>query len=214
MPIFAAPFGTVPILEGPELNAALAPLIAQRSSTAHRDPLAPDPLCFRSREDLFEWPDEAAVRLRQAMLEGLVRLTQAVNAYTDEQFDAFSVQARARFALVRPNGCWPICTVPLATWCAFYCVSAPPPVAARPDSAVLRLYENRFGFMFMDPTNCRMRAPYTPGHHVWSPVAGTMVIFPGTIAHEVALNRADSDLVLVKARVRFAVPGVQELPPW
>jgi hypothetical protein len=41
-----------------------------------------------------------------------------------------------------------------------------------------------------------------------------MAVFPGSILHEVALNRGDSELWLVLARARFAAPGMEGLPPW
>ena len=68
--------------------------------------------------------------------------SMAANLYTEEQFDALGMQARARFAIVRPNGCH--CrrgSLPLASWCAIYCVAAPDPSPERADSAALRLYE-------------------------------------------------------------------------
>jgi len=58
--------------------------------------------------------------------------------------------------------------------------------------------------MFMDAANSRLRPPFGAAHHVWRPVSGQMAVFPAAVAHEVALNRSDEDLVLVAARARFA----------
>jgi hypothetical protein len=136
------------------------------------------------------------------------------NLYTDAEFDALGVQARARFIIVRPDGCIPAASVPLASWHVIYCVGAPSPTPARLDSGVLRLYEARLGTMFMDAANWRLRPPFSSGHHTWRPVPGHMAAFPASIAHEVALNRTNVDLVLVAARVRFATPGQEAMPPW
>lgn len=211
--MFAVPFASVPLARAVQLNASLTALCQQRATDEYRDPLASsDPLCFRGREELFEWPE--AAELRQEMLGGLCAAVMAANTFTEAEFDAFSVQARARFIIVRPNGAVPATSVPLATWCAVYCVAAPAPNPARPDSGSLRLYESRMGNMLLDASNWRLRPPFSPGHNLWRPAPGEMAVFPAWVLHEVALNRGDSDLILVLARARFGHPGMEALPPW
>jgi hypothetical protein len=215
VPIFATPFVVVPVGAPAELNAAVASLFLARATEEYRDPaLRPDPLCFRSREELFEWPDEALGHLRGQMLAGICAAVSAANLYTDAEFDALRVQARARFAIVHPDGSIPAATVPLASWYAVYCVATPPPTPARADSALLRLYAIRDAKMFMDAANWRLRAPFSGSHHIWRPVAGQMAVFPASILHEVALNRTEADLILVTARLRFAHAGQAAAPPW
>ena len=103
----------------------------------------------------------------------------------------------------------------MASWCAVYCVAAPPPAPARVDSAVLRLYAIRHATMYLDATNWRLREPFGVTHYVWPPVPGQMAVFPASTVHEVALNRAQADLLLVSARLRFAERGAQAaMPPW
>jgi len=108
----------------------------------------------------------------------------------------------------------PATSVPLATWCAVYCVAAPLPNPARADSGSLRLYESRMGGMLLDASNWRLRAPFSPGHSLWRPTPGEMAVFPAWVLHEIALNRGDADLILVLARARFSRPGMEALPPW
>jgi hypothetical protein len=215
VPIFATPFAVVPLSGDADLNAALAALFLSRATEEYRDPhSARDALYFRGRENLFEWPHEAVQRLRQEMLGGICAAVMAVNRYTEAEFDALGVQARARFAIVRPSGSIPAATAPLASWYALYCVAAPGPTPARQDSAVLRLYAIRDASMFLDAANYRLREPFTGAHHVWRPVAGQMAVFPASILHEVALNRTETSLLLVCARARFAHGGEGQLPPW
>jgi hypothetical protein len=214
VPIFATPFAVISLAETGDLNPALASLFCLRAAESDRDPAVPrDPLCFRSREDLLEWQDEPVARLRRELLAGLCSGVMEANLYTDSEFDALRIQVRARFIIVRPNGCIPAASVPLASWCAIYCVAAPPLAAARADSACLRLYV-RQGTMFIDAANWRMRPPFATGHHVWQPAPGQMAVFPASSLHEVALNRTDADLVLVTARARFAHAGQEDMPPW
>jgi hypothetical protein len=215
VPIFATPFVVVPIGASADLNAALASLFLSRATHEYREPaVRQDPLCFRSREDLFEWQDPAVGTLKQEMLAGICSAVLAMNLYTDAEFDALGVQARARFVIVRPDGSLPAATAPLASWYAVYCLATPPAAPERVDSALLRLYAIRGATMFMDAANWRLRAPFDAAHHVWRPVPGQMAVFPASILHEVALNRAAADLLLVTARVRFAQGPQAALPPW
>jgi hypothetical protein len=215
--IFAVPFASVRLAQPDGLNLALAAGLNPLATPAQGDASLPtDPFCFRSREDLFEWQGEALSYLKQELLAGLCGVVRAANLYTEEQFRALGIQAKARFVIVRPNGCLPAGSLPHASWCAIYCVSAPDPNPLRPDSATLRLYSHRFGGMFLDSANWNLRQPFHFGHQLWHPIPGDMAVFPAWIPHEVALNRGDRDLMLIIARVRFADPRVegQTLPPW
>jgi hypothetical protein len=215
MPIFATPFAEVSLPVSGALNESLAALLTARATEDRRDPdRRRDPLSYVSREDLFEWPDEPVAALRDELLAGLCPAVLATTLYTEAEFDQLGVQARARFAIIRADGCLPAQSLALASWCAIYCVAAPPAPAGRPDSGVLRLYESRLGGMFADATTWRMRPPFAGGHHLWRPRPGSMATFPAHLAHEVALNRSGGDLVLVIARIRFANPGQQAAPPW
>jgi hypothetical protein len=215
VPILATPFAAVSVPQAAALNAAVAGLLAERATPERADPaFRPDPLCFRSREDLFEWTDAPALALQQALLAGVCAAVMEANSYQAADFGKLGIQARARFAVVRPNGAIAAASAPLASWCAIYCVAAPPPAPARADSAVLRVYAVRGGMTFIDAANWSMRAPFGANHHIWRPVPGQMAVFPASMLHEVALNRAESDLVLVMLRARFAHPGPSSLPPW
>jgi hypothetical protein len=148
------------------------------------------------------------------MLAGLAAAVHATSPGTAEELGRLEVQARARVVVIRPNGCLPAVSLPLASWCGVYCAAAPLVSAERPLSGVLRLYEPRLGRMFLDGANWRLRPPFAGGHHTWQPVPGQMAAFPAWVAHEVALNRSDRDLVLVIARARFANPGQEASPSW
>lgn len=216
-PIFAVPFASVRLAQPDGLNLALTAGLAPLATDAQRDPALPaDPFCYRSREALFEWQGEALSYLKREMLAGVCGIVKAANTYTEEQFNALRMQARARFVMVRPNGAMPATSTQLASWCAIYCVAAPDPTPERLDSAVLRLYGHRLGGMYLDAANWAMREPFHFGHHIWRPIPGDMVVFPAWLPHEVALNRGDRDLLLVVARVRFANPGAEAeaMPPW
>ena len=212
--VFATPFAVVPCEAPAALHAALTSLFLSRATEEYRDTaLPPDAHCFRSREDLFDWPSEPVAHLRQVMLRGVCATVMAATRYTEAEFNGLRLHVRGRFAVVRPDGCIPASTAPMASWYALYCIAAPPPPPARADSGVLRLYAIRPN-MFTDASNYELRAPYAGSHQVWRPVPGQMAVFPASILHEVALNRTDGNLLLALARVRFAHGGQTALPPW
>lgn len=213
VPILATPFGVVPLPEAAAGNAALATLFVARMRTDPR-PTGQDPHCYRSGDDLLDWPEPAVRQAGAAIIRGVCAVVREVNELPEAQLTALAVQARGWFTVVAPNGRVPAANYPLTAWCGVYCVAAPEASATRADSGVLRLYESRLGTMFADASTATMRKPYTPGHFTWRPVPGQLAVFPAALTHEIALLRSDAPLVLVTVRVRFVAPGQQGLNRW
>jgi len=174
---------------------ALAALFAARMA-ADASPQA-NPLCYSSRDNLLEWPEEPLRLLAAAIFRGVYSVVESVNEFTGAQLREFKLEARAWFSIVKPDGCRPAISYPNTGWCAIYCVAAPTASSTRADSGVLRLYESRFGTMFHDPTLSVMRMPYKPNHCSWRPVPGQLAVFPASLTHEIALLRSAGELVLV-----------------
>ncbi len=213
VPILATPFGVVPLPEAAAGNAALATLFVARMRTDPR-PTGQDPHCYRSGDDLLDWPEPAVRQAGAAILRGVCAVVREVNELPEAQLTALAVQARGWFTVVAPNGRVPAANYPLTAWCGVYCVAAPEASATRADSGVLRLYESRLGTMFADASTAAMRKPYTPGHYGWRPVPGQLAVFPASLTHEIALLKAATPLVLVTVRVRFVAPGQLGLARW
>jgi hypothetical protein len=213
VPILAIPFGVVPLPDAETQNSALADLFAARMRLDGAVGQS-DPLCYRSRDDLLEWPEDPVRRLAAAILRGVHSVVNAVNDFTEAQLNSLTLQARGWFTIIAPDGRVPAANYPLTAWCGIYCVAAPEPSATRGDSGLLRLYESRLGTMFADATNAAMRVPFTPGHYAWRPVPGQMAVFPASLTHEIALVRSPGQLVLVTVRVRFVGEGQQGLSRW
>ena len=213
VPILATPFGVVPLPDAAAQNPALAELFTARMRRGGAAPQN-DPLCYRSRDDLLEWPEDPVRRLTTSIFRGIHSVVNAVNDFTAAQLNSLTMQARGWFTIIAPDGRVPSTSYPLTAWCGIYCVAAPEPSATRCDSGVLRLYESRLGTMFADATNATMRVPFTPGHYAWRPVPGQMAVFPASLTHEIALIRSPGQLVLVTVRVRFVGPSQQGLSRW
>jgi hypothetical protein len=215
VPIFATPFGVLPLPEAEKLNPLLAELFAARAAAdAAGAAGGSGPLCYRSRDDLFEWTDEPVRKVAGEMLRGVCSVVGIVNDFTTAQFQALTLQARGWFTIVRPDGALPATCYPMTSWCGMYCVTAPEPSPERRDSGVLRLYESRLGAMFSDATNGEMRIPFTTGHYTWRPVPGQLAVFPASLTHELALVRSAGELMLVTVRARFVGPGQQAQASW
>ncbi len=215
VPIFATPFGVVPLPDAPLLNPQLVTLFAGRSTPDRAHPSGQRASSFRSREDLFDWPDEPVRRVTADIAKAAVSVIRSITDFSDEQFSALKVQTRAWFTVVQPNGSVPSIAYPNTSWCAVYCVAAPPHTSARADSGVLRLHETSRATMFSDATNSVTQLPYRPGHNTWRPVPGQVAVFPASVTHEIALVRVDTgNLVLVTVLLRFFGAGQTGMPWW
>ncbi len=213
MPILATPLGIATIPDAAQFNGELCTLFTQRAAAGFGAGRG-DPLRICGSDDLMEWPEAPVGRLRSAMVGAVYQFVGSVSEIAEPHLRACKLEARAWFTLIRPNGRVPAANYPLTTWCAIYCVAAPLPVDARADSGIVRLYETRLGTTFQDATNAAMRIPYSQAHYAWRPAAGQLVIFPGSLTHEVAPLRAASELLLVTARFRFVGSGQQGFSRW
>jgi hypothetical protein len=212
LPILATPLGLVQIAEGERLNPALTALFARRIAADTQS--QQNPLCYRSRDDLFEWTEEPVVSLLGGIIRGVYSVVGAINEFTEEQLHSFALEARSWFTVVRTHGSVPATAYPLTAWCAVYCVAAPPASMTRGDSGVLRLYESRLGTLFQDATNADMRVPFKTSHYAWRPMPGELAVFPASLTHEIALLHSPGELVLVTMRLRFFSPGQLGFGRW
>jgi hypothetical protein len=215
MPIFATPFGVATLEDAAALNPPLAALLGARASPQWRDPALPAAIgCFRSRDDLCEWPDAPLRQALAGILAAVSAVAASINDLSAEQFAALRREARASFSLVASDGCVPPLSYPNCSWLALYCVTAPEPSATRFDSGVLRLLEWRAGSSFQDASHGGLRLPYRPSHCTWRPVPGQLAVFPAWVSHEIAPVRAAGVLTLITVRVRFVASDNAWMPPW
>jgi hypothetical protein len=212
MPILATPLGIASIPGSAELNLQLRDVFARRMQSGSRTPQ--NPLRFLSDDNLMDWPDQPVRTLSEAIVGAVYAFLGGVSDIDNAHLRSCKLETRAWFSVLRTNGSVPAANYPLTSWCAIYCVTAPPPDNDRTDSAVVRFYESRLGSMFQDATNAVMRIPFSSSHYAWRPEAGQLVIFPASLTHEVALLRAAGELVLVTARMRFTGPGQQGFARW
>ena len=213
--IFATPFASLPLSNGESLNPQLAALLRARVQPERREPSTlENPLVFRSREDLFGWTEEPMRQLQAEMLGALAAIVNAASAYPEDHIARLRLQARARFVLVRPDGCLPGSAAQNSSWSMIYCVAAPRPPDSRWDSGAVRIYDLRMRTGFVDAGNAMLRPAFNVNHHIWQPTPGYMTAFPSGIGYEIALNRTPEDVILVIARARLEAAGQESTLPW
>ena len=201
VPILAVPLGMATLPDFETLNPGLVQLFERRvagDGSPRRNPLR-----YTGADDLLEWPEPPVQRFTQGLVGALYSVIGGLNEFTETQLRSLKMEARAWFTVLRTNGNVPAANFPLTAWCAIYCVNAPSLGDARSDGGVVRLYESRLGTMFQDASNAAMRIPYKHAHYTWRPTAGDLIIFPASLTHEVALLRAQGELTLITARIRF-----------
>jgi hypothetical protein len=214
VPIFATPLGVVTL---PAASAQSSPAVTQllaRHAAANPAPATADRLCYHSHDDLLEWTEEPIQQLCGEILRGIWSTVAAVTTLSPEELQTLSMQARARFTIVLPDGCMPASSHSLSAWSAIYCLQAPAPTAQRGDSGVVRFYESRLGTMLADASTSAMRIPFTTGHYSWRAVPGQLVVFPGSLTHEIPLIRSVGPLTLITVRTRFVGLGQEGLSRW
>lgn len=215
MPILATPMGVVPLPEAAKWNAAVAEVVTHRAAAdASGGPSGANRLTYVGTDDLMAW-SEAPVRAVMAeILRGIAWVARSVNRFTSGEFESFALQARAACVIVHQNGGLPARNCPMSGWTAIYCVEAPEPAAERPDSGALRIYESRLGNMFADATLDTMALPFRPGHYGWTLAPGVLVVFPGSLMHEIAPVRGAGRLLALTVRARFLAPGQKGVSGW
>lgn len=215
VPIFATPFGVVRLAAAPALNATLAELFERRAAQEERNAGGtPGRHLFVSRDDLLAWPEEPVRQALREMLSGVSSVAASISELSAAELAALTVQARAWFTVLRPDGCVPAASYANTSWLAVYCVTAPAASPERADSGVLRIHESRLETSFQDPAHQGSLMPYRRGHCTWHPVPGEMAVFPGALLHEIALVRGAGTVTLLTAAVRFAGASGAWMPPW
>jgi hypothetical protein len=199
--LFATPFAAVDTGAGADFNARVADLCEARRAAGGDS--APDPLHFRSRDDLLEAPGATAGELRQLVLRHACGVVAGLSTLSAEDFGKLQVRTRGWCSIVQRNGHVDAQHFPGASWLAVYCVRAGEPDAGASTAGVLRLYERRLGSIYRDAGNSHLIPPYRYGNHAWTPVPGWMALFPAHVPHEISVVRSASSLILVFAMIRY-----------
>jgi hypothetical protein len=212
VPLFSIPFTAVNTGADKHFNARLASLCeSQRSAPGPPDNSSRDPLHFHSRDDFLESADATAVELRRLILGQASTVVAGLNSIGAAEFGKLLIQARGWSSIVQRNGHVPAQHFPGASWLAVYCAQAGESDAGFKSAGVLRLYERRLDSIYRDASTWELKSPYRYGNHTWSPVPGSMALFPAHVPHEVSVVRSVTPLILVFAMIRFMDANAKEI---
>jgi hypothetical protein len=206
VPLFATPFASVTTGADRDLNARVASL-CDTERTSPSDDASRDPLHFRGSPDFLDSTDATASELRRLILHQASVVVAGLSERSTADFGRLRIQARGWCSVVQRHGHISCQNFTGASWLAVYCAQAGEPDEASGSAGVLRLYERRLGSIYRDASNSDLASPYRYGNHTWTPVPGSMAIFPAHVPHEVSVVRSGTSLILVFALIRFLENG-------
>jgi len=187
--MFAVPFGEFSHPDPARLNAELEALFLARETPEYRNPTPSHTAqaeTFESRFNLFRWEERCVQELRRFMLDAVARVAMEASSLTAVQLAQFKFQNHTWFHVSRYAGGFIAHNHPLASWSAVYCVRAGEPVAAHPDSGLLRFFDPRHGAnSYTDPAIAALNRPYALKNVEFRLAEGQLVVFPSYLFHEV-----------------------------
>jgi uncharacterized protein (TIGR02466 family) len=212
VPAFAVPFAEAQHTGAAALNEELRTLILAREAEGARW-RNPSPSMRISRElyesdfNFFAWPETCVQQLREFCWSAMSRLIAQLNGYGTEVMDQLAIHSHTWFHVTRAGGYFGLHNHPMASWSGVYCVSPGDDDPERPDSGQLCFSNpNQIAYMYVDPANNHMRAPYTMNGKTYRLRAGQLVLFPSWVNHEVLPYRGQSERITVAFNCWFRLP--------
>ncbi|MEN1925762.1 TIGR02466 family protein [Luteimonas sp. MJ293] len=199
-PIFAVPMleATLPGAEqiNPELRGLFLGLEAE--GEMHRDTVARDTLSRVFESNFYlHTRKEPAVASLFGFIDGVLRDLVAGLSGGKVRGDALALEYSMWFHVTRPGGYQGTHNHPNASWSGIYCVD-PGDAEQDADSGVVRFRDPRAGAdMYKDPANEAMAFPYQvqPVQRVHK--AGSLIMFPSYLYHEIFVYRGQRPRIIV-----------------
>ena len=193
MPAFACPIAetTLPDMEAP--NARLRDLfLAWEADTARKRMSEPTAVIkvgvYESDFQLFTREDPDLKALANACLQRLGYLVAKLNGYSNEEMSRLRIYQHSWYHITRNGGYTAAHNHPMASWSGVYCVdpgdTAPAGVV---NNGTLRFLDMRnVANMYMDQGNAYLDSPYSIADLAFNLQAGTLLLFPSYLLHEVS----------------------------
>lgn len=208
VPLFASPLVRFDHPAPGPLNQELAALFRARAGAGdrYRNRLmtAGKNGLFESEFDLFKWPEACVQRLKAFCFESLIATVAELNQLSPAQVRSWQIQDDTWFHLTRKGGYTTAHVHPGASWSGVYCVDPGTSPPSAPDSGVLRFFDPRIGAsMYLDPANSNLVSTFAFQMMNLRLTAGTLVLFPSYLQHEVAPFMGDDERITVAFNVAF-----------
>ncbi len=151
---------------------------------------------FESRFDLFTWDEPPVLALREFCHRSLLGLLTHLG-----QIDAQSkvkLDYHAWFHVTRDGGFQGLHNHQNASWSGVFCVDPGDTDPDNPRNGVVRFHDPKIGTnMFADAANRTLPMPFNNGVYQVHHRAGTLIIFPSYLNHEIFVYRGQRERVVV-----------------
>ncbi len=152
---------------------------------------------FESEMNLFSHKEPCVQELRSFMLGTIFSMIKALKSENDSS-DYSKLINHTWFHITRDRGYVGPHNHPMAAWSAVYYVSSGEIDTSYPDSGCIRFFNpNQSLGLYRDPSNSNLKLPFSNGMRVLKPEAGTLIVFPSYLSHEVAPFYGEGERVCV-----------------
>jgi uncharacterized protein (TIGR02466 family) len=188
-PVFAVPMASAVLPISDQVNAEIRDLLltsADARNANKRASMEIDPLLYESEFNLFSWPNEPIVRLRDACWRFLGDFLTDINGFSVEELSKIEIQSHTWFHITQSGGRFGLHNHPMASWSGVYCVDDGQPDPAVPNNGVLRIHHPMpMSNMYLDAGNYRIKPPFAMQPFDLNLRAKDIVLFPSWLMHEV-----------------------------
>lgn len=200
---FAVPMASIEMPHAAPLNRELRELFLAREAEGmrYRNPhpsmTIPDGL-FESDFNLFAWTDPPVLKLRDFCWRALSHFVADLNGYSQQDLSRIVIQSHTWFHITRKGGYFGMHNHAMASWSGVYCVDPGGDAPGHPESGMLRFHcPHQLANMYTDAGNARLRQPYGMGSFNLKHQAGSLVLFPSWLIHEVLPFHGEGERITV-----------------
>ena len=141
---------------------------------------------FESTFDLHRWPDPPVRRMFDFLHASLVSVVRAVSEIPDADLGSLRFHYHSWFHVTRSGGHQGVHNHPMASWSGIFCVDPGDDAPDHVQSGIVRFVDPRgHADMYQDPANERLRPAFRLGGMAQRHKAGSLIIFPSYVLHEV-----------------------------
>ena len=214
---FAVPIMQLQAPNAGQLNQALTIKLLEwekNESTRSSAPTAvPRRAVYESDFSLFRREDPDIQQLARFCLSAIGQMAKEINGYSDQEMQQLRIYDHSWYHVTRYGGYFGSHNHPMASWSGVYCVAPGSSLPPEQRGGILRFLEARTtAGMYLDPGNAYMASPYTFGDLDYPLEAGTIVLFPSFLQHEVTPFWGDGERITVAFNCwfRYADQAVDE----
>ncbi len=210
-PTYSGKFGGIEVL-----NTQLKKLFLEyeRTNVGNKDPLNTTlGNIYDSEADIFNLPDEPVRQLRKMMHGVMSSWVKQVNNYSEQEFNQLKFRYESWFHITRKGGCKTLHNHGNFSWAMVYYVNTGGESSENfPRSGMIQFYDPRR----VNQNNWEvglkgLNSQAKLGGFSLKPEAGSFIIFPGYIDHEVLTYHGDSERIMVAVNCSIVTPDAPSL---